>query len=198
MSGWLPIVGIVLSVLTAAAAAVTDFRTGHIPNWISLGALGAGLVLQTVAGAMGFDWHLFGGSNAAWGFGRAVLGALVCGLFPYLLFRKQLTTESGDTRRVGGGGDVKVFAGIGALLGVYHGIEAEFLAICVAGVFGMGRLAWHGRLLAAMTNTLFIAVNPVLPKAWRREIRPELLTPIRMGGAILVGTVIAALSHRPF
>lgn len=198
MSAWLPLIGIALSVLTAAAAAVTDFRTGHIPNWISGSALVAGLVLQTVAGAMRFDWHLFGGSSPAWGFLRAVMGALVCGLFPYLLFRKQLTTEDGATRRVGGGGDVKVFAGIGALLGVFHGIEAEFLAICVAGVFGMGRLAWHGRLLAAMTNTLFIGLNPVLPRSWRRDIRPELLTPIRMGGAILVGTVIAALSHRPF
>jgi hypothetical protein len=41
------------------------------------------------------------------------------------------------------------------------------------------------------------AANPVLPKPWRREIRPELLTTIRLGGAILIGTVIAALSNSP-
>jgi prepilin peptidase CpaA len=197
VSGGLLTIAIVLSVLTAAAAAVTDFRTGHIPNWISGSAFLAGVAIQSLAGHRGYDWWSFGGSTAAWGFAHAILGALVCGLFPYLLFRKQLTSEDGDVRRVGGGGDVKVFAGIGALLGMGFGIEAEFFAICVAGVLGMARLAWHGRLLASMTNTLFIGLNPVLPRSWRREIRPELLTTVRMGGAILIGTVLAALSNKP-
>lgn len=197
MSGGLLTLAIGLSVLTAGAAAVSDFRTGHIPNWISGGALAAGVSLQAYAGARGYDYFSFGGRTALWGVAHALLGALACGLFPYLLFRKQLTSEDGDTRRVGGGGDVKVFAGLGALLGMYFGIEAEFFAVCVAGVLGMARLAWHGRLLAAMTNTLFIGLNPVLPRTWRREIRPELLTTIRMGGAILIGTVIAALSNSP-
>lgn len=197
MSGGLLTLAIGVSVLTAAAAAVSDFRTGHIPNWISGSALLAGVGIQALAGARGYDYWSFGGRTALWGVAHALLGAVSCGLFPYLLFRKQLTSEDGGTRRVGGGGDVKVFAGIGALLGMYFGIEAEFFAICVAGVLGMARLAWHGRLLAAMTNTLFIGLNPVLPKSWRREIRPELLTTIRMGGAILIGTVIAALSNSP-
>lgn len=197
MSVGLLALAIGLSVLTAAAAAVSDFRTGHIPNWISGGAFAAGVVLQGAAGAMGFEFKSFGGTTVWWGIAHALLGALVCGFFPYLLFRKQLTSEDGGTRRVGGGGDVKVFAGIGALLGMYYGIEAEFFAVCVAGVLGMARLAWHGRLLSAMTNTLFIGLNPLLPKGWRREIRPELLTTIRMGGAILIGTVIAALSNSP-
>jgi len=184
---WLPGVCVLLSIAVAAVAAWTDFRTGHIPNWLTFPVIPLGVVLNglaTLHGPRGF----IEGALASLG------GVLVCSLAPGLMFYKQLVGREG-AEPVGGGGDVKLFAALGALLGYYHGIEAEFFAFCAAGIFGMASLAWHGRLLRAMGYTLFIAVNPVLPRKWRRDITPELLTKIRMGGAILAGTCVAALAR---
>ncbi len=181
MGFWIPTVCI-MAVVTAAIAAVTDYRTGHIPNWLTLPALALGVTVNTLAAHPHRDGAV-----------QSLLGVVLCGLPLYILFRKQLPGRDG-VQGVGGGGDVKLFAALGSFLGWYHGVEAAFYSMCAAGIFGMARLAWHGRLLRAMTNTMYIGINPVLPKRWRRDIDPSLLTRIRMGGAILAGTCIAALS----
>ena len=167
---------VALAVLVTAIAAYTDFRTGRIPNVLTYGAMAAGILLRTVQ----TQPHGVGALSA--------LGGMVaCGIVPYLIFRKDGMA----------GGDVKLFIALGAILGAFHGIEAQFYAYVAGSLLSMGRLAWHGRLLGVLVNAFFLAINPVMPKTWRREIRPEMLTRFRLGGSIFAGTCVAALSLYP-
>ena len=77
----------------ALVAAVTDWRRGEIPNWLTLPPL----VLAPAAFA------LFVSPGAAL---VSIAGIFICGLVPYLLFRQDAI----------GGGDVKMVAAIGGLL----------------------------------------------------------------------------------
>ncbi len=167
---------VLLAVLATAAAAWTDFRTGRIPNWLTFGAAAAGVALRVVQSRP----HAYGAAGA-------LAGMLVCALVPVLIFRKDGMA----------GGDVKLFIALGAILGAFHGIEAQFYAYVAGSLLSMARLAWHGRLLAVLVNAFFLALNPVMPRRWRREIRPEMLTRFRLGGSIFAGTCVSALSLYP-
>jgi prepilin peptidase CpaA len=164
----------------AATAAVTDARTGLIPNWLTLPPLVAAPLLYGFIG---------GPSAGLW----SVASLLVSGLVPYVLFRKGAI----------GGGDVKLFAALGAIcavppggpMSVSIGIEAQLYAFVAASVFALGRLAYQGKLLKTVMRTVFLMVNPVLPKRYRREIDPELMTSIRLGIPIFAGTAVAVLLH---
>lgn len=159
----------------AATAAVTDHRTGEIPNWLTLPPL----AIAPVA---------FGVLGGAWAAAASLGAALVCGLVPYLLFR----------RGAAGGGDVKLFAAVGALTGVNVGLEAELLTLLATAIVTLGQLAWRGRLLATLSNSLFLALNPVLPRRHRRAVAPELMTMVRLGGFALLGTAAALYGRYPW
>lgn len=171
---WAPVIAIVVSVVASAIAVVTDFRTGHIPNWLPLSAAIAGVVLQVL-----------GDTSPGRGLLSALAGMAVCGLFPAILWIK------------GGmmGGDLKLLVGLGALLGAYHGIEAEFLAACVGALFSLAMLAWQGKLLAVLGNSFFLAFNLVLPRKWRRELHPSLMHKVRFALAIFLGATLSAVAR---
>src|SRR5262245_61584473 len=96
------------AVAVAAIAAWFDWRTGHIPNWLTLGPLGGAIVAHFVlAAASGRS------SFALEAAGFSVLGALTCALVPVLLFRVGAM----------GGGDVKLLAAIGAMCRPLVGVE---------------------------------------------------------------------------
>lgn len=173
LGGSVGLFNVALAVLVTAIAAYTDFRTGRIPNWLSFGGMALGVLLRTIQARPPGEGTL-----------SALLGMLVCGLVPYFFFRKGAI----------GGGDVKQFVALGAILGAYHGIEAQFYAYVVGSLIAMGRLAWHGRLLGSLANSFFLALNPVMPRKWRREIRPDMLNLFRLGGSIFAGTCVSALS----
>ena len=163
-----------LAILVAAIAAFTDARSGQIPNWLTLPPI---LLGPLVYGLIGGPWM------AAF----AVLAALLCGLVPYVLFR----------RGAMGGGDVKLFAAIGALAGISAGIEAQLLAFIIASLFAMVRLTWQGKLGRTLKGSLFIVINPLLPKAKRYEVTPEVMTQMRLGIPALLGTLMAVVSRLP-
>jgi len=167
---------VALAVLVTAAAAYSDFRTGRIPNWLTYGAMALGVGLRTLQAQP----H---GTGAL----SSLFGMLVCALVPYLMWRKDGMA----------GGDVKMFVALGAILGFYAGLEAQFYAYVAGSLLAMGRLAWHGKLLGVLAHSFFLALNPVMPRAWRREIRPEMLTRFRLGGSIFAGTCVSALSLLP-
>ncbi|AKF11655.1 A24 family peptidase [Sandaracinus amylolyticus] len=161
-----------LAVVMTAVAAFTDWRTGHIPNWLTLPPL---FLAPLVHGLM----------NGAEGFFGSILAVAICGAVPLLMFWR------------GGmaGGDVKLFAAIAAVCGIEVGLEAEFLAFIVAGIYALGRLAWQGKLLRTLGNSLYMGMNPLLPQRLRKPISPELLHTLRLGGAIFAGTLIAVFSR---
>jgi len=86
---------------------------------------------------------------------------------------------------------VKLFAAIGAIAGVKVGLEVELVALVVACVYALGRLAWHGKLLRTLGNSFALAFNPVLPKKWKRTVTPELMHRLRLGAPIFVGALVA-------
>lgn len=158
----------------AAIAAAWDWRTGRIPNWLTLPAL----VLAPLAYGL-----LLGPRFAV----QSAVALLICGMIPYLLFRHGAM----------GGGDVKLFAALGAITGVSltTGLEIELASLIVALVFTLGRLAWDGGLVRTLRNALFMVINPLLPATRRHEVRPELMTVVRMGLPIFVATGWCALPH---
>lgn len=158
--------------LLAVVAAVTDVRKGEIPNWLTFPALLAAPIAHGWAGGLG-------------GLLNSLIGMLVCSLVPLAVFYR------------GGmaGGDVKLFAAIGAVGGLYLGLEAQFLSLVVASIYAIGQLSWNGKLATTLGNSLFLGLNPVLPRKWRRTIAPELMHRIRLGAAILCGAAIAIAGH---
>jgi len=158
-------------------AAIYDARTGHIPNWITLPPL----VLAPLV------WLWYGGfwKNDRGSLGGSIGSMILCAAVPWLLFRMKAI----------GAGDVKLFAAIGALTLADLGIQALFYSFCAGSLFALARLAWEGKLLRTLGNTLFLAVNPLLPKKYRRPIAHELMTKMRFAVAIFVGTLVAALAN---
>lgn len=158
---------VVSALAVAALAAFIDWKTGFIPNTLTLGALLVGLVEQALVGTL------------PTGLGGAALAAVV----PIVLHR------SGAL----GGGDVKLFVALGAFLGPVLGLEAQLLAF----LCGMGlvivRLARAGSLSSTVRRSADVAVNLVLPASKRRPIDESALTWVRFGPAIFAGTLWAVL-----
>jgi prepilin peptidase CpaA len=161
-----------LALLIAGTGAVTDYRTGHIPNWLTLPPL----VIGPIGYALAFGFEAFF---------AVIVGILVCSVVPLIMFR------------LGGmaGGDVKLFAAIAALVGPDVGLEGEFLSFVVAGIYSLGRLTWDGKLFRTLGNAMALGVNPILPKRLRRTVTPELRETLRLGGAIFAGLLISVLGH---
>ncbi len=160
------------ALVIAAIAAVSDSRSGRIPNWLSVPPL----LLAPIGYSVTLGWEA-----ALWSVGAALL----CALIPYAMFRHGSM----------GGGDVKLFAALGALtsLDPALGVEIELCSFVIASLLSLLGLAWHGRLLSTLRQALFVLLNPVLAKAWRRELSAELMTPVRMGVPIFAATVLCAL-----
>jgi prepilin peptidase CpaA len=167
----------------ASIAAAMDLRTGHIPNGLTLGGLAVGVILHVTVHMV--DLSGSGPASAALaGVVNAGLGVVLCGLAPYLLFRVDAM----------GGGDVKLLAGVGAFVGPLTGLEIELSAFIAMAIFSPVRLAYEGKLLTVLGNTVVLIANPFLPRKRRREVPRELMTSFKFGPAVLVanGVVIAA------
>ncbi len=183
---------LVAAIVVAALAAWFDWRTGRqaegghgmegsIPNAVTLGPLVAAPIAHaavTAASTRSFE-------AAVQAAGYSVLGAAVCAIVPLALYRVSAI----------GGGDVKLFAALGALLRTTIGVEAEFYACIATGVIACGKLAYDGALFRVLGNAMWMSINPLLPKERRREITPEMMTWVRFGPGIFAGTVITALLH---
>ena len=114
------------------AAVVDDLARRQISNWISCSAFAAGLILQTVEGG----WR---------GAGSALLGT-VTGAAVFLIF--YLLGGMG-------GGDVKLMAGFGAVLGARQLLEA---ALWTAGCGGLMALLV---IAATQLRRFWTATQPV-------------------------------------
>jgi prepilin peptidase CpaA len=158
-------------ICVAAVAAFTDWRTGHIPNWLTL----------PVVAVAPIGYLLAFGTN---GLILSLLGIFGCGLVPYLLFRSNAI----------GGGDVKLFAALGAVGGLQLGVEAQLFGLIAAAAFGLVLIAWRGALRRTLVTAFRLATNPIAPKRLRAEVTPDMMTSMRLGVPIFVGTVVAVVA----
>src|SRR5215813_2561258 len=103
-------------------AAVLDVRWRRIPNWLALGALLLGLLLQV--SRFGLPGVAIGLAGAALGFGL---------LLPFYMLRAV------------GAGDVKLLAAVGAMVGPQNLLTVALGAAIVGGVMSVAVLARQGR-----------------------------------------------------
>jgi prepilin peptidase CpaA len=164
----------VFAILATAIAAITDWRSGCIPNWLTLPLL---VVAPTVHAIV----------HGPPGLGLSLLALFLCGAVPFFLF----------TKNAMGGGDVKLFAGLGALLGLQIGLQVLLVSLLIVAIYSQTRLAYQGCLIRTLKNVLQLACNPFLPKRLRKQVVPELMSTVRMGAAIALATCCALLDHYP-
>lgn len=164
-----------IALLSTLVAAITDTRTGRIPNWLTYSLLALAPLLSLVEGGL---------TACAY----SLLGMVVCALVPLLLF----------TRNAMGGGDLKLFAGLGGLLGPHFGIEVEFFAFCVVAFVLFARMAWDGRLFATLRNVIVAFGHLTLPKRFHRPLEPTVLTEMRMGLSIFLATLGSVAFRTPY
>jgi prepilin peptidase CpaA len=131
-----------IAALAATIALVTDARYRRIPNWLTGGSVLVGVLVHTVTGG--------GGGLATSVFGTC-LGFSV--LFPFYLLR------------VMGAGDVKLLAGLGALVGPQLLVSIVIFGALAGGVIAAIILARHGRLLVTLRSMYFRQSPPSLSGA---------------------------------
>lgn len=108
-----------LAVLLGLAAVADDLARRHIANWIPAAAL-----------AGGFGWQV---GSAGWIGALSATGGTAAGFTVFLVF--YLLGGMG-------GGDIKLMAGFGALLGPMGVLEAAFWTALAGGVIALGAIAW--------------------------------------------------------
>lgn len=171
---------VLIAVVVAGIAAWTDWRTGLIPNWLTFGGMLVGVLGHFVVGT----W-LAGFRTGVVEAGTSLAGLLFCALAPALMYMKGAM----------GGGDLKLFAALGALCQPMLGIEAEMYGLVVAAVIAPAQLAYRGELLRVLGNSLALVTNPLRARTSRRELPPEMMSWFRLGPAIFVGTILLIAVH---
>ena len=109
-----------IAILVGLAATIDDLRAPEDRNWIPAAALAGGFGWQI--GQDGWHGALYALGGAAAGFGVFLIFYLLGGM---------------------GGGDVKLMAGFGALLGTERLLGAALLTAGVGGVLALGVLAFR-------------------------------------------------------
>lgn len=161
----------VLSCLVCACVAtVTDLRARVIPNWLTLP-----LPLLGVGGHF-----LQSGTSGAL---LSALGCLVCFVPCFFLL----------VRGGVGGGDVKLFAGFGALLGGRAGLELQLTAFVFVSAYTVWRMAWHGKLWALLTASYRATLHMALPSRFAAPTPGEGSQELPMGLSILLAALALAL-----
>ena len=92
-----------------------------------------------------------------------------------------------------GGGDVKLFAALGAIAGFapMTGLRIQWMAFVAALVQGISLLVIRRRFFETLRPMLAMFRLPGVV-----SVRSELArTPIRLGGAVLTATVVQAVPH---
>jgi prepilin peptidase CpaA len=163
----------------ALIAAGFDWKTGKIPNQLTLGAI-----------LLAFPLHAYvsGGTSILGALKWPLLGALVCAVPPAIAWRTGWM----------GGGDVKLMAAIGAVGGLSLGLESVFLGLLSAGAFVLLRLAWNGAFLGTVGNGVAVAVTRSLGRKHPIEPRAELTHALRFGPFALAGAALSILLHGGF
>lgn len=162
--------------IACAVGCLTDLKARRLPNALTLSLWVSGLVFSTVTGGIA-------------GFGGAFLASIILAI-PYII----LFICAG-----GGAGDAKMLAGIGAWLGLSHGLFALVAIALVGGIAGLaysfarghaGRTLGH--LSTATTGFIGLAFGRLSPGECLAFMPPSGGTcRIPYGVAILLGAASA-------
>jgi len=158
-----------LTLLGACVATLTDLRTRTIPNWLTLPLLAFALATHAL-------------ERGVWGLSLALLGSLVCFLPVYFLF----------TRHALGGGDVKLFAAFGALVGPRDGLELELTAFVLVTLFVLVTSVWSGRLLRLLVASWRASLHLLRPARFPPPEAGAESVELPMGLAILCAVLALA------
>ena len=171
-----------ICLIVVLVSVASDIATRRIPNVLTLGGLVVGVAIH---GASGFVESGFAGGLRGAGF--ALLGAVACGLVPFLAWNK------GEM----GGGDVKLFAAIGALVGPAVGfdVEARAFAFSLLVLFPY-RLIRHRAVSVAVKNMRIGVVNVFRSKDAREAyVTGPKLPPVILAPAIGVAFALTLLQQ---
>lgn len=171
---------LLIAVMLTSLAALWDIRTGAIPNRLVLVGLAVALCVRP-----SFAWLSRDSAAAGAALLDVALGVLTCTLVPIMAY----------AGRSMGGGDLKLFAACGALIGPELGFELQIFSFVVACLYVFGLLAFRGTLLRTLGASLVALSNPILPRSMRRAVPPEARQSIHFGPAICAASVIVLVSH---
>jgi prepilin peptidase CpaA len=159
--------------LLTFVAAITDTRAGVIPNWLTLPVVAATPLLR----------FALSGADA---FAASLGGIALCGAVPLALFHMGAM----------GGGDVKLFAAIGALVGAYVGLEIQWFAYLLGLVGALIALAARGELWPTLKRS-FQLLGALLDSRKRNLAVSEVArTSLRLGAPTFVAALITlSLEH---
>jgi prepilin peptidase CpaA len=172
---------LLFAVVVAGCAAVLDWRSGEIPNWLTFGSFCLAPLLHYVV-----SFRANGDKSAAMTeAGLCILGALVCVAVPLILYRQNAI----------GGGDLKLFGALGAIGQVSLGLEIELYGFLSMAFLAPAMLAYQGKLIATIKNSFYLLLNAFLPVSKRKSVESEAMSWFRLGPAILFGAVLTAVTH---
>ena len=158
----MPIVWIALPFILAFAC-YGEIKERRIPNWLTLGAIALGL------GAAIIEGGLAGLTDSA--LGLAIAGGL---FLPFCLLG------------VVGGGDMKLMAAVGAIVG-WPMVLRVLCDTCIAGgLIAVAIMAWNGILLTTLANVFRIMVGM---QRRQQGLRNPPMVPYAL--AITIGTIVA-------
>src|SRR5687768_11934679 len=93
---------LLIATLVCLVGAISDHRTGHIPNWLTFGTLVLGTGVQIL-----LSHRAYPNLSVLLFMVTSLAGIILTGLVPLLLWKKNAL----------GGGDLKLLVAMGALLG---------------------------------------------------------------------------------
>ncbi len=163
-----------VSIAIASLAAVSDWRNGTIPNWLTL----------PMVFVSPFAYGLALGTEMAI---QCIASIAISGAIPFLLFRTGAM----------GGGDVKLFAALGAIAAFdpLLGLQVEILAFALGMLVALISLAWKGELWSSAWSALAASLNQVLPTRFQLRAPEPSRASVRLGVPVFAATVHGVLPY---
>lgn len=137
--------GVILLFATVTVAAVTDLLHRKVYNWLTWPAIVLGLTLGFAAG----DW---GSIGLAYG-GHGLVDHLAGLALGFIVF---FTVYWG---RGVGGGDVKLMAAVGAIMGLHFVVGAMFWSALIGAIMAVWVLVMKGKLWWGLRRSLRHAIR---------------------------------------
>jgi len=168
------------AVAISAVAAWFDWKRRTIPNWLTLPSIAAAIVIRTTHAAC-HDGLRAAAIEAM----MSIAGAATCAGVPLLMY----------SRGVMGGGDVKVFAALGAILRPLAALEAQTYSLVIASLFACGELIWNGTLFQTLYGSVRAMSHRFRARRAAYHLPKPMVTWLKLGPAIFAGTALTLVIH---